>query len=177
MQSNDNLPKQEDMQRETDPVQEEKAIESLEARLAEAEKQRDEYLDMAQRIQAEFENFRRRNNAIRSEAWDDGARETVALMLPVIDNLERALNAAKEKNPLRDGVELVYKQMLDLLQKRCVTVIDRLGEPFDPELEEAVMQGDPSEGEPGTVCAVLQKGYRTPARVIRHAMVRVVAQC
>ncbi|MDL2319138.1 nucleotide exchange factor GrpE [Eubacteriales bacterium OttesenSCG-928-A19] len=147
---------------------------SLEERLREAEKERDEYLDMAQRLRAEFDNFRRRNNAVRSEAWDDGARETIAMMLPVIDNLERALEASPEKTPLRDGVELVYKQMIELLEKRGVTAIDCMGKPFDPEEANAVMQADASEGEPGTVCTVMQKGYRTKDRVIRHAMVRVV---
>ncbi len=154
------------------------AVDNAEAQqddlLAAALRERDEYLDMAQRIKAEFENFRRRNSAIRTEAWDDGARETIALMLPVIDNLERALAAEKEKTAMRDGVEMVYRQMLSALEKRGVSVIDRVGEPFDPELENAVMQADPSEGEPGTVCTVLQKGYRTQSRVIRHAMVRVV---
>ena len=143
--------------------------------LAEALRQRDEYLDMSQRLQAEFENFRRRNNAIRAEAWEDGARETIAMMLPVMDNLERALESAKERNPLRDGVEMVYRQMLDLLEKRGVTVIDRVGEAFDPELENAVMQVGAENGEPGTVFAVMQKGYKTPQRVIRYAMVSVVA--
>ncbi len=160
---------------ETPPAEPREAIEALEGRLAEAEKQRDEYLDMAQRMKAEFENYRRRTNAVRSEAWEDGARETIALMLPVIDNLERALAAATDKTPLREGLELVLRQMQEVLEKRGVTVIDRQGEPFDPEIENAVMQADASEGEPGTVCQVLQKGYRTPNRVIRHAMVRVVA--
>ena len=164
-------------QEQRDPAQEDAQAlaEKLAEKLAEAERQRDEYLDMAQRLQAEFDNFRRRNNAVRSEAWEDGARETVALMLPVIDNLERALEAAKDKTPLRQGVEMVHKQMLELLAKRGVTVIDRVGEAFDPELENAVMQADPSEGEPGTVCTVLQKGYRTANQIIRHAAVRVVA--
>ena len=119
-------------------AQPEKKVTPLEELLKAAEQKRDEYLDMAQRVQAEFDNFRRRNNAARSEAWSDGARETVLLMLPVIE-------------------------------------IDCLGKPFDPELENAVAQADSSEGEPGTVCTVLQKGYRTEDRVIRHAMVRVVA--
>lgn len=154
---------------------EESAEERLMEETRQAERKRDEYLDMAQRIQAEFDNYRRRTNAVRSEAWEEGARETIAMMLPVIDNLERALEAAKEKSPLRDGVELVHRQMLEVLEKRGVTVIDRLGEPFDPTLEEAVVQADPSEGAPGTVCTVLQKGYQTQSRVIRHAMVRVVA--
>lgn len=156
----------------TEPLEE---IKALEDRLRDAERQRDEYLDMAQRMKAEFENFRRRNSAIRSEAWDDGARETIALMLPIIDNLERALDAEKEKTPFRDGVEMVHRQMLEALSKRGVTVIDRVGQPFDPELENAVMQVDGSEGEPGTVSTVLQKGYKTESRVIRHAMVCVVA--
>ena len=148
---------------------------ALEALLKEAEAKRDEYLDMAQRLQAEFDNFRRRNAAVRSEAWTDGARETVLLMLPVVDNLERALAAQPEKTPLREGVELVYRQMQEVLAKRGVYEIDCLGKPFDPELENAVSQADPSEGEPGTVCTVLVKGYKTENRVIRHAMVRVVA--
>ena len=156
-------------------AQPEKKATPLEELLKAAEQKRDEYLDMAQRVQAEFDNFRRRNNAARSEAWFDGARETVLLMLPVIDNLERALAAQPEKTPLRDGVEMVHRQMLDVLSKRGVTEIDCLGKPFDPELENAVAQADSSEGEPGTVCTVLQKGYRTEDRVIRHAMVRVVA--
>lgn len=134
----------------------------------------EEYLGMAQRIQAEFDNFRKRNQAARSEAWEDGARETVALILPAIDNLERALGAA-EKSSLRDGVELIHKQLLDILDKRGVSVIDRVGEVFDPVQENAVMQADASEGDPGTVATVLQKGYRTASRVIRPAMVRVVA--
>lgn len=173
----------EDQMQETDTKKESSAVEcsqdapkeSVAEEVAEKLlKERDEYLEMAQRLKAEFENYKRRNQAVRSEAWQDGARETIALMLPVIDNLERALAASPEKTPLREGLELVHKQMLELLDKRGVTVIDRCGEPFDPELEEAVMQADISEGAPGTVCTVLQKGYRTENRVIRHAMVRVV---
>ncbi|MCL1964907.1 MAG: nucleotide exchange factor GrpE [Firmicutes bacterium] len=171
------------------PAQESQAAEEAEAaepmrgaedkeereKLAEALRQRDEYLEMSQRIQAEFENFRKRNSAARAEAWEDGARETISLMLPVLDNMERALEAAKERNPLRDGVEMVYRQMLDLLEKRGVSVINRVGEPFDPELENAVMQVGAENGEPGTVFAVMQKGYKAGTRVVRHAMVSVVA--
>lgn len=146
----------------------------LEDKLQKIEAERDEYLDMAQRIKAEFENFRRRNNAVRSEAWEDGSRDTIAAFLPVIDNLERALDTEPERTPFCEGVELVYRQMLDVLGKRGVTVINRVGEPFDPELENAVMQVDASNGVPGTVFEVLQKGYKTENRVIRYAMVSVV---
>lgn len=157
---------------ETTPVEE---IAALEDRLKAAEQERDEYLNIAQRVQAEFENFRRRNNAARSDAWDDGTREMIAQMLPVVDNLERALEASDGQGPLCEGVELVYKQMMEVLAKKGVTVIDRVGEPFDPELENAVMQVDASQGEAGTVATVLQKGYKMGERVIRHAMVQVVA--
>lgn len=149
---------------------------NLAERLAEAEKQRDEYLDMAQRVQAEFENFRRRTQRASRESFDDGARDFIKTMLPVCDNLERAIAAAGEDSPLKEGVQMVFKQLSEALEKRGVTVIDRVGERFDPMYEDAVVQGDASEGEPGTVCAVLLKGYRMGETVLRHAMVKVVAE-
>ena len=97
-------------------------------------------------------------------------------MLAVLDNLERALAApAAEGDTLRTGVEMTHKQMLAAYEKLGVTVIDRLGEKFDPNLENAVMQGTADEGEPGTVCMVLQKGYKMGDHVLRFAMVKVVA--
>lgn len=145
-------------------------------RLEKAEKERDEYLDMAQRVQADFDNYRRRNASLRAESFEDGAREAIKMMLPVVDNLERALEAPSEDEKLKEGVAMTLKQMLGILEKRGVTVIDRKGEKFDPRLENAVMQVDTSQGEPGTVAAVLQKGYRMGDFVLRHAMVQVVAE-
>ena len=136
----------------------------------------DEYLNMAQRVQADFENFRRRTKATRAEAFEDGAREFIKQLLPVVDNLERAISQETSDENLMTGVKLVYKQLMDALEKRGVTVIDRPGEKFDPNLENAVMQGTADEGEPGTVCAVLQKGYKMGDFVLRHAMVKVVAE-
>ena len=136
----------------------------------------DEYLNMAQRVQADFENFRRRTKATRAEAFEDGAREFIKQLLPVVDNLERATAQETCDESLMTGVKLVYKQLMDALEKRGVTVIDRPKEKFDPNLENAVMQGTAEEGEPGTVCAVLQKGYKMGDFVLRHAMVKVVAE-
>ena len=137
-----------------------------------------EYLAMAQRIQADFENFRRRNEKVRAEAFEDGRRDVATVMLPVLDNLERAVEAAgtSENEALKNGVELVLKQMNDVYGKMNVTVIDRVGEKFDPNLENAILQGSGDDGEPGTVCQVLQKGYRMGDRVLRHAMVKVVPE-
>ena len=100
-------------------------------------------------------------------------------LLPVLDNLERAVDAAAavaEDDPLKSGVELTLRQLRDALAKLEVTPIDRAGEVFDPNLENAVLQGSPEEGAPGTVCQVLQKGYRMGKAVLRHAMVKVVPE-
>ncbi|MBQ9300993.1 MAG: nucleotide exchange factor GrpE [Clostridia bacterium] len=150
-------------------------LESLKAQLEAARKQSEEYLNMAQRVQADFENFRRRNNAARAESFEEGARAFITTILPVMDNFERALAVDSADEALKEGLAMVYRQLSDALEKRGVTAIDRLGEKFDPSLENAVMQGESSEGEPGTVCAVLQKGYRLGDFVLRHAMVKVVS--
>ena len=144
--------------------------------LAEAQAKADEYLDLAQRVQADFDNYRRRTKATRAEAYEDGAREFIKQLLPVVDNLERAISQESSDDSLMTGVKLVYKQLTEALEKRGVTAIDRPGEKFDPTLENAVLQGTPEEGDPGTVCAVLQKGYKMGDQVIRHAMVKVVAE-
>lgn len=136
----------------------------------------DEYLAMAQRTQADFDNFRRRNESVRADAYAEGQRTVAKAMLAVLDNLERALAApAAEGDSLRTGVEMTHKQMLAAYEKLGVTVIDRLGEKFDPNIEDAVMQGTTEEGEPGTVCAVFQKGYKMGDALLRPAMVKVVA--
>ena len=149
---------------------------ALQEALSKAQAQSEEYLSMAQRVQADFENFRRRNNSVRAESFEDGARDFIKNILPVIDNLERALAAESHDEALHEGVSMVYRQLMDVMEKRGVTAIDRAGEKFDPNLENAVMQGDASEGEPGTVCAVLMKGYKLGDHVLRHAMVKVVAE-
>ena len=150
----------------------------LAAELEEAKAKTAEYLAMAQRVQADFENYRKRNESVRADAYADGRKDVAAMMLPVLDNLERAVEAASASSDeaIKSGMELVLKQMTDIYQKLDVTPIDRKGEKFDPNLENAVLQGTPEEGEPGTVCQVLQKGYRMGDRVLRHAMVKVVAE-
>lgn len=152
-----------------DPAQ--KALEDANAKA-------DEYLALAQRVQADFENFRRRNENVRTDAYADGRKDTAALMLPVLDNLERAVEAAagSPDEALRNGVEMVLKQMTDAYGKLDVKPISRLGEKFDPNLENAIMQGTEEDGEPGTVCQVLQKGYLIGDKVLRHAMVKVVPE-
>ena len=152
-----------------DPAQ--KALDDANAKAA-------EYLQLAQRVQADFENFRRRNETVRADAYADGRKDVAAVMLPVLDNLERAVEAAagSQDEALKNGVEMVLKQMTDAYGKLDVKPIDRLGEKFDPNLENAILQGNEEDGEPGTVCQVLQKGYMIGDKVLRHAMVKVVPE-
>jgi len=144
----------------------------------EAKAQAAEYLAMAQRVQADFENYRRRNEKAKTEAFADGKREAASAMLGVLDNLERAADAAEGSadEALKSGVTLVLKQMRDVYAKMDVSEINRVGEKFDPNLENAILQGTEEDGEPGTVCQVLQKGYMMGDKVLRHAMVKVVPE-
>ena len=160
---------QEPAAEEPDPMQ--KALDEANAKAA-------EYLALAQRVQADFENFRRRNENVRADAYADGKKDAAFLMLSVLDNLERAVEAAADSpdEALKNGVGMVLKQMTDAYGKMDVKPIDRLGEKFDPNLENAILQGTADEGEPGTVCQVLQKGYMIGDRVLRHAMVKVVPE-
>ena len=154
---------------EEDPAQ--KALDEANAKVT-------EYLQLAQRVQADFENFRRRNETVRADAYADGRKDVAAVMLPVLDNLERAVEAAagSQDEALKNGVEMVLKQMTDAYGKLDVKPIDRMGEKFDPNLENAILQGTEEDGEPGTVCQVLQKGYMIGDKVLRHAMVKVVPE-
>ena len=145
--------------------------------LLEASRQKaEEYLNLAQRVQADFDNFRKRNQSVRADAYDDGIRDMITSLLPVLDNLERAVAIETADEKLHTGVDMVLKQLNELMEKRGLTVIDRCGEPFDPKLENAVLQGTPEDGEKGTVCQVQQKGYKLGSHVLRTAMVKVVPE-
>ena len=162
------------------PAEEVKAEEEDPAQklLDEAKAKAAEYLQLAQRVQADFENFRRRNETVRADAYAEGRKDVAAVMLPVLDNLERAVEAAagSPDEALKNGVEMVLKQMTDAYGKLDVKPIDRMGEKFDPNLENAILQGTAEDGEPGTVCQVLQKGFMIGDKVLRHAMVKVVPE-
>ena len=155
----------------------EASVDEWRAALETAVKQRDEYLDSLRRSQAEFQNFRRRNQTARSDGYQDGVRETIAAVLPALDNLERALEAAKqagENDSLTSGVEMTLNMLLEGMKKFGLEEIPAKGENFDPELHNAVMK-EPAE-EPGKVLEVFQKGYRMKDKIIRYAMVKVSSE-
>ena len=146
------------------------------AALEQAVKDRDAYLAMAQRAQADFQNFKRRNQQVRADAYDDGVREALTALLPTIDNLERAVQAAQQQGEggLLDGVKMTLKLLMEAAGKLGLEEVPALGEKFDPELHNAVMRAE--EGEPGTVLEVFEKGYRARGRIIRYAMAKVAVE-
>ena len=130
-------------------------------------------------MQADFDNFRRRNEGVRADAFAEGQRKVATAMLPVLDNLERALAAAEnaDADALKTGVEMTRKQMVAAYEKLGVTPIDRLGEKFDPDLEEAIMQGTADDGRTRHGVHGVPEGLSSwTRRVLRHAMVKVVAR-
>ena len=155
-------------------------VESLQQQLEKAIRERDEYLSLAQRIQADFDNYRKRNRNAIAEAYDMATADAVKTFLPVLDNLERALDSAKDGSSyeaIAKGVEMVVRQFRDVLRKLGVEEIDALGKAFNPELHEAVMRAECEEGvEDNTVVEVFQKGYKYKDRIIRHSMVKVAVK-
>ena len=170
-----NEPRPETEDAQTEEVQTEGTIEEWKAALELAVKQRDEYLDSLRRVQADFQNFKRRNSTARSDGYEEGTREVVAAMLPVIDNLERAIDAAvksgDEGSPMLEGVRMTLKSMLESAGRFGLAEIPAEGCKFDPEVHNAVMREQTDD--PGKVIEVFQKGYKVKERVIRYAMVKV----
>ncbi|BBM01992.1 nucleotide exchange factor GrpE [Microbulbifer sp. GL-2] len=133
--------------------------------------------DIALRAQAEEQNARRRAQQDIDRARKFAVEKLLQDLLPVVDNLERALatiDSADESNKaLVEGIELTHKSFVDTLTKNSVEVVDPAGEPFDPELHQAMTQVPNGEVEPNTVLDVFQKGYRLNGRLVRPAMVVV----
>lgn len=136
-------------------------------------RERDELVDTAQRVQAEFDNFRRRTARERAELFTLANERLVKELLPVLDDLTRALEAAEkhEEATLEEGVRLVHRQLAQILEKEGLAEIDTEGV-FDPHVHEALLS-QPSDAESGSVIEVLQKGYRLGDRVLRPARVIV----
>jgi molecular chaperone GrpE len=137
--------------------------------------ERDEYLEHLQRVAADFENYRKRAARDQESLVARAAERLVRELLPVLDDLERALQAAEdhEEATLEEGVRLVHRQLADALRKEGLEEIPTDGR-FDPHLHEALL-AQPAEAESGSVIEVLQKGYRLGDRVLRPARV-VVAE-
>ncbi len=140
----------------------------LERLKKELEAAKDSYL----RIAAEYENYRKRSAREKEAIFGDAMCTTVAMFLPVVDNLERALEHSDSQG-LKEGLVLVMKQLSEILEKNGICEIDPTGECFDPELHNAIMHVEDETKGNSQVVEVIQKGYTACGRVVRHAAVKV----
>jgi molecular chaperone GrpE len=150
--------------------------------------QRDEYYDLLLRKTAEFENYRKRIERERRDLSDYAGADVLKAVLPLVDNLDRALQAASAtdeaaaKDPraalaaYRAGVELIHKQLLDLLRQKGVTPIESVGKDFDPHVHQAVTQEVSADHREGEVMQELARGYKLGDRLLRPAMVKVATR-
>ena len=145
---------------------------------AEAYKEQIEQLeDKVKRQLAEFENFRNRSEKEKQAMFETGAKSVIEKILPVVDNFERGLATVpeeKQEDPFVDGMSRVYKQLLTELENIGVKPIEAVGQEFDPNLHNAVMQTESEEFASGVIAQELQKGYTYRDSVVRHSMVAVV---
>jgi molecular chaperone GrpE len=149
--------------------------EDLDALLADVQRERDEYLELARRAKADFENYRKRAAKDAQEAERRGKAALARELVPVLDNLERALKATDEESELTRGVELVRGNLEETLNRAGVETYDPLGERFDPAWHEALSSRPSEDQEAGLVVETLERGYRLDGQVLRPARVVVSA--
>src|ERR671915_661207 len=166
---------------EEDPANEQELLEQKEETagsdddpVATLERERDEYLDLARRAQADFENYRKRVAKETAAAGQRAKSGLVRELLPVVDNLERALASARDdEQHLAEGVRLVHSELIAVLERNGVEQFDPRGERFDPGEHEALSMRSEDGAESGTVLDVVEKGYRANGSVLRPARVVV----
>ncbi|MEJ2747967.1 MAG: nucleotide exchange factor GrpE [Anaerolineae bacterium] len=149
---------------------------TLEEQLAAAQAEAAKNLDGWMRAQAEFANARKRMEKQRAETYQNASADVITKLLPVLDDFERALEAVPPDiagNSWLEGLQLVQRKLLGILDGMNVKVIEAVGQPFDPVYHEAIMQEASDEYESGVVCRELQKGYQLGDRVIRPSLVNV----
>ena len=160
---------EEDVQDSAAPTEEEKLAQELEEANKVIEEQKDKYL----RLSAEFDNYRKRTAKEKESLYGDAKADTVKPFLEVLDNLERGLAQFEEGDPHRQGMEMICKQFMTVLEKLGVQQIEALGQPFDPARHNAVMHVEDESAGENTVVEVFQQGYALGDKVLRFAMVKV----
>lgn len=147
----------------------------LEAQIEGLKKEKEELTNRMLRVQAEFDNYKRRTLKEREADRKYKAQDMIQELLPVVDNFERALQVevSEENKSILEGINMVYRQLLDVFTSQGVSVIETEGADFDPNVHHAVMQIEDDTIEPNKVVEELQKGYLLKDRVIRPAMVKV----
>ncbi|MDO5021169.1 MAG: nucleotide exchange factor GrpE [Lachnospiraceae bacterium] len=176
--------KEEEAASEEEPEEDGKTAKKAKKSRFKADKKQDalnekinELEDKVKRQMAEFDNFRKRTDKEKNAMFETGAKSVIEKILPVVDNFERGLASIPEEekgSPFAEGMEMIYKQLIGELEKMEVKPIPAVGEEFDPNLHNAVMQVESDEYESGVIAQELQKGYTYRGSVVRHSMVAVV---
>jgi molecular chaperone GrpE len=151
-------------------------IESLKLQLDEKAKKCDEYMGALQRTAAEFENYKKRTSKEKENLCSDVVSDVVSEFLPVVDNMERAISVSSkddDKKSLLDGIEMVMRQLKEVMKGLGVEELKSVGEKFDPLLHNAVMHIDDEAFGENMVIEEFQKGYVIKEKVVRHSMVKV----
>jgi len=188
-----NLSEEQDIQKNQDEVEEvvedikdeidneetsetDQQFSELEEELAKEKEEKEKHIERLQRLQAEFSNYRKRVIKEKSSLAEQATKDFIVELLPIIDNFERALATSTkddEGDGVLKGVEMIYRQLSNLLTKTGVEAIVTVGEEFDPNLHNAVMKEESEEYDSGVIIEELQKGYIFNESVIRPAMVKV----
>lgn len=149
-------------------------LKELKERIAKSEEELENQKDLNMRLMAEFENYKRRTQKEKGEIRVDSIIDVIKVLLPVIDNFERALDVEiSDSKSFKDGMDMIYRQLKDLLKNCGVEEIKALGEKFDPSLHNAVMHIEDNNQDDNVVVDEFQKGYKIEDKVIRHSMVKV----
>ncbi len=166
-------------------AEDDKKDKKAEKKKAKADKKQDalkekveELEDRVKRQMAEFENFRKRTEKEKTAMFETGAKSVIEKILPVVDNFERGLASVPEEEKdgaFAQGMEMIYKQLMQELEKMEVKPIPAVGEEFNPDFHNAVMQVESDEYDSGVIAQELQKGYTYRDSVVRHSMVAVVS--
>lgn len=160
----------------TAEILEQDEMATLQAELVKQQALVEEHNDRYKRLQADFENFRRRTRQEKEDLSIVVAQNFILDLLPVVDNFERALGsaAAQDAAQVLQGVDMIHRQFIQVLEKCGMTQVEAMGKLFDPQMHEAVMRVEDADQADGTVVEELQKGYAVRGRVIRPSMVKVV---
>ena len=168
------LPAAEEGEEQSQAADSPQQVSAIQPELEKLRAERDALIDRLARQQAEFENARKRATREQQEFREFAAADAVKALLPALDSFERALKVSGgEKSEFRNGMELIYRQMQDALQKIGLRPISAKGEPFDPRMHEAVEMVDTADVKDNHVLEELQTGYKLKDRLLRPAMVRV----
>ena len=172
-----NVEQNEEMDNNVEEIKEEiNELKKKKNKLENSENLAKDYLDKLQRSMAEFDNFRKRTNIEKASMYENGTRDTIEKLLPILDNFERAVISTTDQDkesPMFKGIEMIFNQMVETFKNMGVEELAGVGEAFDPNIHNAVLHIDDDSLGENVVAEVMQKGYKYKDKVIRPSMVKV----